>query len=165
MPPESTRHVGMGKNTMTITHQQERFTNIIDELPPLFVKHWEEVIDDRDVIPLAPDWQGMLQADAAGGMHIMTMRDDGKLVGYCCGLTIFPMHYSTTLHGIVDMIYLLPEYRKGLVGSKLLDGMENIFRALQVKKVYILTKIQHDLAALLKRKGYTPEETSWSKLL
>lgn len=154
---------------MSLTYQKERFVDIMIELPPLFQKHWEEIAANKDVIKLDPAWDEYCELDRINRLHIITIRDGTKLVGYFFGLVKGHLHYKTSLTAWSDIFYLLPEYKKGLAAGvrlrRLIREAEKMFRVLKVQKVYMVTKKAHDLSRLLEREGYKFIELVHTKLL
>ena len=150
---------------MTLTFQKELFAAIAPELPPLFMKHWEEVALDRDVIKLAPDWIGYVALEAQGALQVVTARDDGKLVGYYFVFIRPNLHYRDSKTAFTDIFYLDPDYREGLNGLKLFTAMEGLLRAQGVQKFYVVTKVHLPLTMLMKRLKYRFIERIYTKLL
>jgi GNAT superfamily N-acetyltransferase len=77
------------------------------------------------------------------------------------------LHYKSTLHGLVDLYYLLPAYRKGRAGIRLFQEAERALRAWGVVKLQTATKLHAhlDMSRLLAWLGYTNVEKVYSKLL
>jgi hypothetical protein len=65
-----------------ITYQVESYADAFPEIEPYLVAHWHEVALHRDEIPLAMDKPAYQKLDAEGQLHILTVRADGKVVGY-----------------------------------------------------------------------------------
>lgn len=152
-----------------LSYHKEKFVTLLPELPPLFHQHWLELGSDRDKIPLAPDYNGYLADEAAGKLHIVTVRDQDRLVGYFFGLVYHPRHYFTSTYGYSDMFFIYREYMNGLAAAprlkKLFITAENLMRDMDAERMYISYKINHPLAAILKRMGYRPCDQVDCKLL
>jgi hypothetical protein len=144
----------------------ERFAFVAHETPPLFEQHWREVALNKDAIRLDPDWDRYFQLDAAGVLQILTVRVEGKLVGYHF-VFIYPhLHYFSTSSAETDMFYLTPEYRQGLTGYNLLRFVRDGLKQHGVKQHSIRTKLHiQSFEPLLRRLGYRPIETVYCKLL
>lgn len=147
---------------MVLSYQRERFAQIIHELPPLFSAHWIELGSEE---ALEPDWARFAGMDASGVLHCITCRDAGKLVGYFFALVTQSLHYASVTTAYSDGFFLLPEYRKGMNGVKLLRFSEKYLADLGVKKLYLATRVGHDLSTILARLEYTPFEELHSKAL
>lgn len=96
-----------------ITYTVECLEECLDEMKPLILKHWEEVSWYKDKIPYNPNWSKYEALEAAGMLHIVVARDEGKLVGYFATLIDFGLHYSRTKFGVNDALFLHPDYRGG----------------------------------------------------
>ena len=132
----------------------------------LWPLHWEEIALDKDHVPLDVDMERYAELDAAGQLHIVTARDDDeRLQGYVLYVTMPHLHYKSTLHAFMDVLYLAPMHRKGLAGYRLLTWAESTLRARGVRKVFMGGKMHYDLAPIYARLGYTEIERHFSKML
>lgn len=148
-----------------LTYQVEPWATFAPEAAPLFEQHWKEIALDQDVIPLRVDAAGYETLDAAGMLHVVTVREAGVLVGYWVGFVKGHLHYRDTLHAHMDVVWLAPAHRKGLAGYRLLQTVERTLRALGVVKIVMGCKLHHDLSRLYARLGYTEIERTWSKVV
>lgn len=148
-----------------IAYKKERFIDIIRELPELFTKHWIEIETDHELIPLAPNWDKYIGMEKAGVLHVMAVRDEEKLVGYAFLAVLPHLHYCTTVMGWSDILYLLPSYRRGFNGIKLLTETEKMAGELGAKRLYIIAKVNRTFGRVLKRLGYVCVEEVHSKLI
>ena len=147
---------------MALTYQRERLVEIIHDLPALFAAHWVELGSEDE---LEPDWVRYAGMDASGVLHCLTVRDEGKLVGYFFALITPSLHYKSLLTAYSDGFFLLPEYRKGMAGVKLLTLAEKYLAELGVKTVYLVTRVGHGYGNLLTRLGFAPFEEIHRKSL
>jgi GNAT superfamily N-acetyltransferase len=144
----------------------ERWATYAPDAEKLWPLHWEEIALDQSVIPLDVDMDRYASLDAAGQLHIVTARDEGGVLhGYVLYVVMPHLHYKSTLHGFMDVLYLSPVQRKGLAGYRLLQMAEKTLRERGVKKVLMGGKRHYDLAPLYERLGYTEIERHFSKLL
>jgi hypothetical protein len=141
----------------------ERFSVIAHELPVLFTEHWKELALNRDVIPLAPDWDKYYRLDIEGILHVLTARlPDGRLVGYIFLLVGPNLHYSTTMWAHVDMYWMDPVVRAGWNGVRFLKALITGAKALKAANLTIATKLHfmdNRVSKLLQRLGFRPIET------
>ena len=141
----------------------ERFHAIAHELPPLFREHWAELALNRDVIPLAPDWDRYYAMDVEGVLRVLTIRvPSGQLVGYVFLLVTTPLHYKSTLFGSVDMFWMDPVYRQGWTGVRLFKRLIADARTMGVVHLSLHTKIHfmdNRVSKLLHRLGFKAIET------
>jgi len=149
----------------------EPFYVIARELLPLFRKHWHELGVHRDAIPLDPDWDRFMQGSINGTLHVLTVRDDDKLIGYIFNLISPHLHYKTTLHAYIDMFWLDPHYRRGLTGLRMFRENEKHLRKCGVVRMVVSEKLhwfsQRDrrVRVIFKRLGLKAFEVAYMKLL
>ena len=60
----------------------ERLKSFVDEMKPLLLNHYDEVHLFKGKVEFNPDYDGYLAIDEAGMLHSVTVRLDGKLIGY-----------------------------------------------------------------------------------
>ena len=152
-----------------IQYQQERFVDLMPELPEIFYKHWQEIALNKDDIPLEPAWEEYMRLEALNVLHIVTARDKGRLVGYVFSLVTPHLHYKRSLTAYTDLMYLRHEYTRGMATAAryrdLLLFSEKMLRDMGVQKRYLMTKVYHDLTPLFERLGYKLIEKICAKLL
>ena len=148
-----------------ITFQKESWLKLTPELPAIFHEHWLEIGLHHKQIPLEPDWERYAKMDLEGVSHMMTVRDDGILVGYYHAIVMPHLHYKSSLTAWSDLIYLHPLYRRGLTGYKLLRQAEKMLKGLGVQRSYVMTKAHLPINILMKRLKYRLVERTFTKLL
>ena len=153
---------------MPLQYAVETWAQYRPDAEPLWRDHWQEIALDQDTIPLVCDHARYAELDAQGHLHIVTARDDGRLVGYMLGV-LLPghLHYATTPHYHMDVLYLQPGWRKGLAGYRLLQAVERTVQARVggLVKLVLGTKNHYDLGVLYTRLGYTEIERHFAKVL
>lgn len=129
--------------------------------------HFDEVACDQDAIPLAKNHLEYLRLADTGQLHVMTVRADGRIVGYIWGIIRPGLHNATSLMCYTDLYFLLPEFRKGRTGIDMFVAYEKTLRARGVKKVYTGTKIHNglDRSKIFARLGWTQQEVLYCKVL
>lgn len=143
----------------------EDFNQIASELAPLFGQHWREAGLDQDSIKLAPDWERYALNQNQGLLHVVTVRSEGKLVGYYMAFILPHMHYREAgPMGYPDAYFILPEYRKGGAGAKLFAEMERTLWERGCSKIYTSTKVHLDRGEMLERMGYNLTDKVYTKL-
>jgi GNAT superfamily N-acetyltransferase len=148
-----------------MTAQPEPWRPTLDEMLPLLPLHWNELALDKAYAPLAPRWDVYDARDAAGELHIVTLREDGRLVGYYWGFIAPGLHYSTCLTAQMDIFFVHPEHRNGRGGTILFQAVERELRRRGVRRWFVGAKLHRDASPLFKRLGFAPVETYHSKLL
>ena len=64
--------------------QQENYWDVLGDIKPLLIKHWEDIALDKDAVKLDPSWEMYDYLANHGNIHVTTVRnDDGVMVGYC----------------------------------------------------------------------------------
>lgn len=148
--------------------QVEPFHAIARELPPLFLRHWEELAVNKDAVPLDPDWDRFFLLAAEGKLAVMTMRAGDALVGYIFNLVGPHLHYRGTLHAQIDMFWLDPSYRGTWTTMRWFRANDDMLRGLGGKRVLVGVK-NHFMAgrsgSIFRRLGYRPTDTVWAKVL
>jgi GNAT superfamily N-acetyltransferase len=146
--------------------QREAIEDVIGEIRPLLERHWQEVAHYPD-IPLTPNWDAYEQFQTAGILRIYTGRDYGRLIGYSVFTVHKGVHYSTSLEADEDLVFVLPEHRKGRFGLQLMQFAERQLAAENVQLVKRRTKVAERLnfGALLERMGYEPIDVIYGKRL
>lgn len=154
---------------MPRSFQREALNDVIGEIGPLLTRHWHEVAHYHD-IPLTPNWAAYAQLQALGALRIYTGRDDGKdrlLIGYSVFTVHQGVHYALSSEADEDLLFVLPEYRKGRFGLKLMQFAERELEAEGVQLIKRRTKVAERLnfGAMLERMGYEPIDVVYGKRL
>ena len=102
-----------------ITYDTELYSSCIEEIKPLFYKHWLEIAGHQDTVKLDPDFDRYQSIEEMGSLRIFTVRDDGKLIGYFISFIMPHIHYRNTVYALNDILYLAPEYRGGTIGYRM----------------------------------------------
>jgi len=148
-----------------ITYQVERWNEIVREFDPFIEPHWKELGLDQIDVPVQLDYASYEKLDNDRHLHVVTVRDKGKLIGYHISIIRTMLHYATTLHAIVDLYYLKPEYRKDKTGLRMFQFAEDRFRELGVVKIINGTKLHLYHDKLFLGLGFKPKETIFTKII
>jgi GNAT superfamily N-acetyltransferase len=104
--------------------------------------------------------------DAKGILHILTLRDEGRMVGYYLAFVFPHVHYfSSGLMSFTDVYYVQPRYRRGEYGVALLTEAERTLRDRGVTKAYLSCKVHKDLTPLFELLGWHKTDYAFSKML
>lgn len=150
---------------MSITYQVERWNSVVCEMAPFAPLHWEEIALDHNAVPLDMNWNKYREMDKSGMLHLVTARDDGKIIGYHVSMIGGHLHYKSTLHASVDLYFVKQEYRKGRIGIKLFKFTEESLKAIGVQKIVTGTKVHKDNSRLFEYLGYHNTEIIFTKLI
>lgn len=153
------------QSTKDTKFQRESLSAVREEIVPLLERHWEEIAVNKDKIKLNPDWEMYAKLEDAGVLGIYTARRDGKLIGYFVVVAERNIHYKDHIFAVNDIIYLAPEYRKGMVGFRLIKYAEQDLKSLGVSTLTINTKVHKPFDPLLERMGFSLKERVYSKYL
>jgi GNAT superfamily N-acetyltransferase len=140
---------------------------VVKEMRPLWLLHWQEMALDRGRIQPDADEARYAALDQAGMLHLATARErTGRLVGYWVSFLLPHLHYkSAGLMAYVDMYWVMPAYRRGGCGAKLLLMVERSLQRRGVVKYYLSTKAHQDHGALFERLGWKLSDRVFTKIL
>ena len=146
--------------------RRELIAGLWAELMPLLERHRAEVAPYADWV-LAPDRDLYERIENAGNLRVFTVRVAGALVGYCILTVGTNPHYTAVRMAHQDVLFLLPEFRRGGVGIALLRTVERDLRAEGVQCIAQRTKARRDLhlGPLFARLGYAEMDQVWLKRL
>lgn len=149
-----------------ITYQIERAYDVIEEIQPLIAAHYEEICAHPEVLTLDPDYDKYVELCDKGFLRIMTVRDEGSLIGYLVCMITPHLHYIDTVFALVDLVYIDPAYRGGTVGYRLFKrAAEDLKTNCGVKIISVHMKIKHQFRRLLQKLGYVQTEENWEVIL
>lgn len=149
-----------------ITYQEEQWPDFVEDAKPIFPIHWEEMALNKDEIKLCLDFTRYEEAYAKQQIHVVTMRSDGKLVGYHVSFLLRHLHYADAgVMAYTDIYFILPEYRVGGAGAKLFMTMERTLRYRGIVKIYMSTKVHQDHSDLILALGYKMTDKVFTKLI
>jgi GNAT superfamily N-acetyltransferase len=143
----------------------EKYADVIAEAKPLLVAHWEEVALFKDRIKLAPDFDKYEQMEKVGGLHICTVRVDGRMVGYHVAIVSRHPHYMNDIFSLTDIFFVAPDYRRGQLGLDFFRFIENEMKKLGVSKMMAGTKLHRDLDIMFRRLGWSPTDRMYAKCI
>ena len=137
-----------------ITFQEETYSNVIEEMKPLVKLQWKEIgVFDKERIPLKPNWEWYQILADKKNLHIITARNNQRLIGYYVSIITPHIHYMDTLIAENDVLYLQKEYRKGLTGYKLIKfAVEQLKSKVQI--IILSMKAKQSFLPLADRLGF-----------
>jgi len=146
-------------------YQIEKVRDCRKEVQPLIEKHWEEIALNQDVIKLNPDWETYDKLESLGLLYAYTAREGDKLVGYFTVVATKGLHYADHIFAACDIIYILPEYRKGRAGLGLIKYVEEDLKTKKVSSLTINTKCHSPFDSLLEHLDFTLTERLYTKYI
>lgn len=145
-----------------ITTQIESFIERLEELKPLFPRHWEELALNQDKVPLDPQYEIYFARERAGELLLMTVREDAALIGYFIGFIAPGLHYRTCLTLTMDIFYIWPEARGKGAGFDLFKAVEAEAKRRGVQRMMVGSKLHKDASFLFEKLGYEEVERYYS---
>ncbi len=146
-----------------ISFSVENWNDVKDEASLLWPLHWDEVGQNKIKMQLDPDIEKLNRLNDRGMLHIVIVRENGKLVGYHASIIDTLMHYKKVLAAKGDLYWLHPDHRKGTIGIRLLKEVERTLKLRGVQVIYDITKLYLDNGKIFERLGYRPIERNYSK--
>ena len=143
----------------------EKFSDTIVEASELLRLHYAEIAPFKDLFKLNPDVVTYIKLQAAGILHIVTARSNGKLIGYVSLIVKEHIHYKDVLMATDDIHFLHPDWRKGGTGLRMLRFAEQKMREKGVKVMALRTKIASNHGVLFERLGFEPMDVVYLKRL
>ena len=148
---------------MSVTFQEEKIADAINEMSPLLVKHWRGIAHYPDIL-LEPDIQQYTKLNDLNAIKLYTARDGNRtLIGYAVYFIKHNIHYKSSLQAVQDVIYIDKEKRG--TGFKFIKWCDDQLRSLGVQAVYHHVKKQHNFGPALERQGYELIDLIYGKRL
>jgi hypothetical protein len=119
----------------------------------IVTKHYDEIAQFKDVQKLAPDFEAYDRMEKAGKLWVMTVRDEGILIGYIVMFLSNDLHYRELRRATEDIHFIVPEHRKGILGYKMLARMKEEMKLLGVHTITVRTKADNSHGVLFERLG------------
>jgi|ERR1051325_10807625 GNAT superfamily N-acetyltransferase len=147
---------------MSIAYNVERLADVLHEIKPLVILHWNDVSDGSEGEP-DPAWDTMIALEGQGIFKLFTTRDDGKLVGYTAFIIAPHMHYRKMSVAHDDAFFLHRDYRKGGTGFKMFKFAEEYLKAMGVNRIVCHEKLKAPLEKFFNYLGFRAVERNWFK--
>lgn len=137
-----------------------------DEIYPLAQAHWVGTKTYRRHEPFNPDKARYIAYNEMGFLHLITARDEGKLVGYF-GVYITESMHSQIKMATEDTFYIHPDYRYGRLALRFLKYIESYLTQIGVKDILFSCEIENKtgIKKLLRYLGYQPVILQYNKHL
>jgi GNAT superfamily N-acetyltransferase len=150
---------------MLITYRRESWEPFWAQAKPLLVAHYREIAHYQD-IPLVVDTARYEYMERVGALRVYVARRGSRMVGYCIMIVQPHAHYATSLQAAQDVIYVDKAFRRGRVGLRLIEFVEQELKHDGVQVVFQHVKKAHPaLGRLLAHLGYEPQDVIYSKRL
>lgn len=147
------------------TVQVEPWSAMLPEAEGLFPLHWRELAVRQDKIKISIDRERYAILEQKNMLHVVTVRVDGRLVGYAVAFVLPHMHYKDAGDmAMTDMYFILPEFRRG-AGLKLFLEFERSLKARGVVNAMTSCKVHSDNTEFLEGLGWQWTDKTFCKYL
>lgn len=144
----------------------EKFLDVWGDILPLLRLHWEEVGVNKEKIVLCPQVEEYKKLENLDCLHIVTAREQGKLIGYHVSLVKPHLHYGNTLHAFTDIYFIDPFYRnKPRIAWRLFNFIEKTLKDRGVVRIITTTKTSLNKGRFLSALGYSETDVVYTKLI
>ena len=139
----------------------ETYDSLFPYMETLTRHHYDEISAFKDgTVPLNPDIDTYKLLWEKGNLVGYSAREHGKVVGYILYILQVHPHYKDLIVAENDILYVLPEYREGLAGYKLIRFAvdELLNTTLNDRPVGLITlsmKAAHPFVAIAERLGFS----------
>jgi hypothetical protein len=145
-----------------ITYQLENWSDYRREVDSLWREHYDELAMNKRK-PMRPHDDFYVSVEKAGMLQLLTIRADGKLVGYCIMIVKPHPHYADILVGFEDTYYLSVPYRKGMTGVRLITESEKYCKARGCKEIVFMEIASKETGSIFQRLKYKKSHVVWTK--
>lgn len=144
--------------------QRETLFDIIEEVGPLLESHYQECGTHKE-IRLDPRWDQYAALERMGCYIVFTVRNELELIGYSAFFLNHHLQHADLLSANNDVIYVKPEYRRGMNAIRFIDFCEQELKTLGAQAITYHVKTHIDWRPILHRRNYRDEEIAVVKLL
>lgn len=141
-------------------------------LEDLIYLDYEEVESHPESIPLQLDWAYFREQEKAGLYRVISAYVDGVLAGYNAFFMNKSPRSMNTIIAINDVLYLAPEYRKGMNGVTFLKESDRLLKEAGARLIRYGIQVRvrigaraGDVGSLLYNLGYKQTEIVFTKAL
>ena len=145
-----------------IVVQSETLDQAWTDLVPLIFAYWKEAEGHRHYQGIELRRERYDEYERAGMLHCVTVRDDGRLVGYALGYISVSMRSQVKIWGD-DMFYIQPAYRSRALA--LMQFIEEYCRHHGIAEIILSALTSGATPELLEYIDYTPVSVQYSKRL
>jgi len=146
----------------------EKVKDIVEEVRPLLMDHYEETETAYLDVPCDPDFDRFIASEEQGQFVVFTARKAGVLIGHISFYVYRDMHSQEMYQAREDAMFIDKEHRGGATASRLVNYAEHCLAQLGCKYIGMSSKAPcggPDIGRFLERKGYQPVALFYSKQL
>lgn len=144
---------------------EEMDESLVLEIKDLLKIHWEEIAMYKDKVVFDPDYDLYYKLNEDKKLLTITVRDEGRLVGYFLVFLFYHPHYKNDLYANTDILFIDKKYRGGTTAYRLFKFVEKQLRKLDVSVFLISMKTQHPFEGLCEALDMNKHEITYSKYL
>jgi hypothetical protein len=137
----------------------------MERAAPMLQAHWQEVALHKGLMVLKPDIEAYREMEAKGQLVSLGAFLGEQPIGYSINLLHKHLHYADLTVAQNDLLFVIPEHRKGLAGHLLIRWTERTVRAHGARLMLWHAKPGTALESLMPRLGYGVQDTLFSKPL
>ena len=142
-----------------------RASEHIEQMMPILCDHWEELGRFHSVVPYAPDFDTVWELERNDQLMSIGVFDGDKLCGYSVNIITTWLHSCEDLMCQNVVLWLEPEYRKGLCGVQLIRFTEAMARGMGAKVFLLSGRPNTVMFELLPKLKYETYETVFARVL
>lgn len=147
---------------MSLEFSVESLKDVWNDVMTLAVDHWAETEMYRHGQKFAPSYDRYMQYEKAGWLIQCVARENGEMVGYAT-MYICPSMHTQQIIATEDTFFILPEYRKGRNGIRLVQFAEEECKKRGAVEVMMTAKMTNTAGRLMECLGYTKVAEQYSK--
>ena len=145
-----------------ITYQLEHIATFLPDFEELKQEHYKEIGSANMTLHLnIPLYQSF---EVMGNLTILTVREDGKMIGYVVVFVKQHPHYAE-LCGFEDGYFLTASARRSGVGRVMFEKTLERLKARGVKRAYFHSKMQAPHRGLFTALGFEHSDEIWMRKL
>lgn len=149
-----------------ITAQVEALRDVLAEMRPLFPLHYADLsLHAKHGFELDPQYGVYLERERQGMVLCVTLRKDGRIIGYQVGFIAPGLHYQGCLTHSPDIFFIHPEHRGGSAALRLFRAYEKELRRRGVDLWFGGSKNHKSTGQLFESLGFEAVETIYAKWL
>jgi len=150
---------------MAVTLQFERWADCWRDLLPIWQgPHARETVAPQDWrLQVNPNVEGIQNLEDAGALVLCTLREDGRLIGYCLALVLPDFSCQQVLMGNIMLYYIAPPFRGQGWWTRMLTLMEDDLYLRGAACSFLGTKAHMTTGPQMAHAGYHPYGMQWIK--
>lgn len=132
---------------------------------PLLSLHRDELATDKALMVLKPDFERYEYLDECGALLVLGAFRGDRLIGYSANIIASNLHYSDLVMCQNDVLFLVPEERKGMTGIRLIRETERLAKERGAMIALWHAKLGTSLDKIMPKLGASVQDVMWRKVL